>query len=544
MREITRIHLAQSPYEIEIDARKILQKYLADVEKSLQADADTMREIEARIVELLIEQGVTSEKVITTYDIEAIKGKLGEPGAFVDETEIETNVNSSQKQLMRDTEDGMLGGVLAGIAAYYDVNVMWLRLAAIILGLVSFGTAFVVYIILWIIMPATKTVADRLQLKGEPVTLESIKQHVGSTIDFNQKTKPLVKVMQVLLGIGWSALALLSLSALVFGTVAIVGPGTSVIVTSGALQDAANVSTWLIVSFVALILCGVLAVIFCSVAAYASFAWKMNKKIAISLIGLAVTGIILFSGVIGAGLYGRYGYDQYVKANTVNKTVAIDGKLEGVNTLLVESKQTPVIYKVTNETPRIEIDAVNLDGIAPIVTINKNDNKAVVKVDSGRIKDCEQYAIFCTDSARVTIYGPELVSLETAHDVSASYDMVTQDQLNVKVGQNSTFDITGGTVNRLSINSGAGARVDAQSVAVTNVDLVSQHDSVFRFANIGILNIDSPNVCSADGAVSIDVQSAQKILHGGKEMKQSASTNSDCLLLTGYGDTKSESFGE
>jgi len=544
MREITRIHLAQTPYDIEIDARKILQKYLADVEKSLQADADTMKEIEARIVELLTEKGVVSGKVITTYDVETIKSQLGEPGEFIDETEIGSTMTNTDKQLMRDTEDGVLGGVLSGIAAYYNVNVMWLRLAVIVLGLVSFGTAFVVYIILWIIMPATKTVADRLQLKGEPVTLESIKQHVGSTIDFSQKTKPLVKIMQILLGIGWSALALLSLSALVFGTVAIVGPGTSVIVTSGALQDVANVSTWLIVSFVALILCGVLAVIFCSVAAYASFTWKMNKKIAISLIGLAVTGIILFSGVIGAGLYGRYGYDQYVKANTVNKTVAIDGKLEGVNTLLVESRQTPVIYKVTNETPRIEIDAVNLDGIAPIVTIDKNDNKAVVKVDSGRIKDCEQYAIFCTDSARVTIYGPELANFETAHDVSASYDFLTQDQLTVKVGQNSTFNITGGTVNRLSINSDAGARIDAQGVAVTNAAVVSQHDSVFKFGNIGTVNIESPDVCSADGAVSVDVQSAQKILHGGKEIKQSAFTNSDCLLLTGYGSTKSESFDE
>lgn len=543
MREITRIHLAQTPYDIEIDARKILQKYLADVEKSLQADADTMKEIEARIVELLTEKGVVSGKVITTYDVETIKSQLGEPGEFIDETEIGSITPNADKHLMRDTEDGVLGGVLSGIAAYYDVNVMWLRLAAIVLGLVSFGTAFVVYIILWIIMPATKTVADRLQLKGEPVTLESIKQHVGSTIDFSQKTKPLVKIMQILLGIGWSALALLSLSALVFGTVAIVGPGTSVI-TSGALQDIANVSTWLIVSFVALILCGVLAVIFCSVAAYASFAWKMNKKIAISLIGLAVTGIILFSGVVGAGLYGKYGYDQYVEANTVNKTVAIDGKLEGVNTLLVESKQTPVIYKVTNEMPRIEIDAVNLDGIAPIVTIDKNGNKAVVKVNSDRIKDCEQHAIFCTNSARVTIYGPELANFETAHDVSASYDMVTQDQLTVKVGQNSTFDITGGTVNRLSINSGAGARIDAQSVAVTNAAVVSQHDSVFKFGNIGTVNIESPDVCSADGAVSVDVQSAQKILHGGKEIKQSAFTNSDCLLLTGYGDTKSESFDE
>lgn len=35
MKEITRIHLAKVPYEIEIDAKKVLQKYLDEL-KNIQ----------------------------------------------------------------------------------------------------------------------------------------------------------------------------------------------------------------------------------------------------------------------------------------------------------------------------------------------------------------------------------------------------------------------------------------------------------------------------------------------------------------------------
>ena len=58
MKEITRIHLAQTPFNVELGAKKELEKYLAAIEKTLAADDDTLREIEARIVELLAERGV------------------------------------------------------------------------------------------------------------------------------------------------------------------------------------------------------------------------------------------------------------------------------------------------------------------------------------------------------------------------------------------------------------------------------------------------------------------------------------------------------
>ena len=69
MKEITRIHLAATPYNIEIGAKKELETYVSGIEKALSADEDTLREIEARMMELLSERGVSGEKVITSADI-------------------------------------------------------------------------------------------------------------------------------------------------------------------------------------------------------------------------------------------------------------------------------------------------------------------------------------------------------------------------------------------------------------------------------------------------------------------------------------------
>ena len=57
MKEITRIHLAKIPYEIEIPAKKQLEKYLKDL-KIYSSDKDIFEDVEIRITEILAELGV------------------------------------------------------------------------------------------------------------------------------------------------------------------------------------------------------------------------------------------------------------------------------------------------------------------------------------------------------------------------------------------------------------------------------------------------------------------------------------------------------
>ena len=75
---------------------------------------------------------------------------MGEPRDFSDDSEDSTdelmdNNEKPEKQLMRDTDRAVIGGVCAGIAAYFNINPLWVRLIAIVSPFVTFGTMVLVY---------------------------------------------------------------------------------------------------------------------------------------------------------------------------------------------------------------------------------------------------------------------------------------------------------------------------------------------------------------------------------------------------------------
>ena len=43
----------------------------------------------------------------------------------------------------------------------------------------AFGTGFVIYIILWAVIPKANTTAEKLQMKGEMPNIENIKKSVS-----------------------------------------------------------------------------------------------------------------------------------------------------------------------------------------------------------------------------------------------------------------------------------------------------------------------------------------------------------------------------
>ncbi len=55
--------------------------------------------------------------------------------------------------LRRLPEEGLLGGVAAGLAARTGLDVTVVRLALVLLGLVTFGYAFVAYVLFWLLVP-------------------------------------------------------------------------------------------------------------------------------------------------------------------------------------------------------------------------------------------------------------------------------------------------------------------------------------------------------------------------------------------------------
>lgn len=81
------------------------------------------------------------------------------------------------KKLYRNPDDRVIGGVCSGLAAYFNIEVLWARLAFV--GLIFAGGAgFVIYLILWIITPLAKSITERIKMKGGEITLSNIESTI------------------------------------------------------------------------------------------------------------------------------------------------------------------------------------------------------------------------------------------------------------------------------------------------------------------------------------------------------------------------------
>ena len=74
MKEIIRIHIAKTPYDIELDAKRVIEKYLRDIEH--YADSEVLEDIEIRVTELLADKGIGANDIITKASVEEIMAQL------------------------------------------------------------------------------------------------------------------------------------------------------------------------------------------------------------------------------------------------------------------------------------------------------------------------------------------------------------------------------------------------------------------------------------------------------------------------------------
>ncbi len=58
-----------------------------------------------------------------------------------------------EKQLRRSKKDSVLGGVAGGLARYFNIDVVIVRLLFVVSLFVSFGVSLFAYIVLWVALP-------------------------------------------------------------------------------------------------------------------------------------------------------------------------------------------------------------------------------------------------------------------------------------------------------------------------------------------------------------------------------------------------------
>lgn len=187
MNKTVTINISGIIFHIDEDAYDKLSKYLSTIKgyfTSNESGSEIIADIEARIAELLQAKVNQFKQVVLMADVDEVINALGKPEEFVDGEPTNTSSSSTQsestnssgpikKRLFRDPDDKAVGGVCSGIALYFDVDVVWIRLATFLLIFFG-GLSLWVYIVLWIIIPEAKTTADRLAMRGEPVNIDNI----------------------------------------------------------------------------------------------------------------------------------------------------------------------------------------------------------------------------------------------------------------------------------------------------------------------------------------------------------------------------------
>ena len=194
MNKTVTINISGIIFHIEEDAYDKLSKYLNTIKgyfTSKESGNEIVADIEARVAELLQTKVNAFKQVVLMSDVDDVINALGKPEEFGIEGEEKTasqeqsNQTYSEpikKRMFRDPDEKAIGGVCSGVAHYFDVDVVWIRLATFLLIFFG-GVSLWVYIILWIVIPEAKTTADRLAMKGERVNIDNISRSFKDEMD-------------------------------------------------------------------------------------------------------------------------------------------------------------------------------------------------------------------------------------------------------------------------------------------------------------------------------------------------------------------------
>jgi phage shock protein PspC (stress-responsive transcriptional regulator) len=406
MNKTININLGGFFFHIDEEAYQKLRRYLASISKSLSEDPqgknEIIADIEARISELLSEKITDSRQVVNEGDIEDIIVIMGQPEdyaeaeeAYSDASYSYTRNKASGKKLFRDGDDKFLGGVASGIAHYFNIDTIWVRLLFLITTLGGVGLGILVYIILWILLPEAKTTAEKLQMEGEPVNIDNIEKKIREEFTnvseklkdgasefsekinqtFSAKTKKnnglqdflnaiskiiltLFKVMGKFIGVififvGAAAILSLIIGGFSVGSLEFLNIDGGFISYPEFFYDA-TIPRWLL-SISLFILVGIpfLVLLVLGLRILSSNVKQFSKATSLTLLGIWFIALlaIIFTGIEFGTTHANYG--KYVEKNTLNITKK--------DTLVLKIQNDDTIYyqhnlRRTSERHQVAID--------------------------------------------------------------------------------------------------------------------------------------------------------------------------------------------
>lgn len=193
MKTVVNASIGGRSFSVDSDAYDRLNVYLSHFREKLGVNAgqskEIMDELEGRIAELFFEEVGDGRKVVSLPLVERVISQLGMPdGSDEQDSETKKETYSSKERdysyeqpkrkrsLFRDPDNRVFGGVCAGIASYFDLDLTLVRV--ITFCVIAFGgVGFWLYLILWLCVPKATSAAEKCMMHGEEPTAENMAKY-------------------------------------------------------------------------------------------------------------------------------------------------------------------------------------------------------------------------------------------------------------------------------------------------------------------------------------------------------------------------------
>lgn len=206
MNEVVKVSIAGIGFVLDNEAYEVLRKYIDILEKGYRSNPDgkeIIADIEARIVEHILSKQ-SGDQIVGKETIKDITMQLGTPEGMAS-GEDDTNTasgpditeNKFPRRFYREMENSKLGGVCSGLARYFDTDPVVFRIGIfiplfllILLPTLRFnalngfwgsllGAFVLLYMLLWILVPAAKTPRQKLEMTGKKITAVEIERIIS-----------------------------------------------------------------------------------------------------------------------------------------------------------------------------------------------------------------------------------------------------------------------------------------------------------------------------------------------------------------------------
>ncbi|MDB5253999.1 MAG: phage shock protein PspC [Parcubacteria group bacterium] len=177
MNKVTSINLGGNAYSLEESAHDSLKSYLDQALLALEGNPDKeeiQKDLERSIGEKCNRFLNAHKSVISKEDIEVILKEMGPVEGDTSSHEDQKKNEDLPKRLYNIREGAKIGGVANGLAAYFNVDVTLVRLAFIILTLLTHGGFILLYVLMMIFIPYAHTSEQKARAYGVPFTAQEL----------------------------------------------------------------------------------------------------------------------------------------------------------------------------------------------------------------------------------------------------------------------------------------------------------------------------------------------------------------------------------